>query len=90
MGVKNAICNKKDTFMVSYFVSLSNTDLPKSVSTHSPSLRPPFRVRMPNFFNFAKSLSIVLSTLRFFSDIFSDMAFAEILELRDNIFSITI
>ena len=74
----------------SVFMYYVVTDLPKSVSTHSPSLRPPFRVRMPNFFSFAKSLSIVLSTLRFFSDIFSDMAFAEILELRDNIFSITI
>ena len=80
--------------MVSYYVSLSNTDLPKSVSTHSPSLRPPFRVRIPNFFSLAKSFSIVLSVIEvfseIFSEIFSEMAFAEILELRDTIFSITI
>ena len=49
-----------------------------------------FRIRIPNFFSLAKSFSIVLSVIEVFSEIFSEMAFAEILELRDTIFSITI
>ena len=45
--------------------------------THLPSLRPPSRERIPSFFSLARSLSIVLSLMPSFSDIFSDISLAE-------------
>ena len=73
-----------------YFFSFSSVARPNSVSSHSPSLRPPSRARTPSFLSCAKSFSIVLAVIEVFSEIFSEIAFAETLESANTICNITI